>query len=536
MRRKNNQNSEIAPAVCHSRNPDVAGRMTILLVAAVFAIPQVARAQLATVTVVTRPLGRQIPRDFVGFSLEISTGGQGLQAFASGHQGGVSPSSQGEVQYALGHPGAPNDGFFTFMRNLGPGILRLGGNSQDNTCWDPKQAPHPSWCRADLSSDDLKLFSDAAAASGWRLILGINLKQNSATWVLKEITEGVARDIQPGQILGLEIGNEPDLFPRDARPGTYSSADHVTDFLNYMQAFRRNPVARQYGIVGPATCCGWRNADDLAAFIDGVGPENLKLVTVHDYPTTTCGGRQASVAQLLAPTLIPRFNDLAKTWVAAVEARHLPIALAETNSASCGGMPGVSNAFAAALWGLDWMYSAARDGFSSINFHASYRPGGSSYNPIDTVGGEDASGKWHYQNIAQPLYYAMYLFARHAAGEHFLRSTTASTANIRAFATSSCEGCAVNVFLMNKDLAAQGEVRVRVTGRRGMASLLLLRAPSLSSGAPAVQYGGVQFDSDGHLPPPHLASFQPGAQGTYSFILPRASAALLTVEASENHK
>jgi hypothetical protein len=77
---------------------------------------------------------------------------------------------------------------------------------------------------------------------------------------------------------------------------------------------------------------------------------------------------------------------------------------------------------------------------------------------------------------------------------------------------------------------------VRVTGRRGMASLLLLRAPSLSSEASAVQYGGVQFDSDGHLPSPHIAGVQPGAQGTYSFILPKASAALLTVEPAENHK
>lgn len=492
------------------------------------------QAPLATITVQPAALGAQIPRDFVGFSLEVSTGGQGLHAFRQSQAGSSSGKPAEEIQYALGRPGAPNTGFFQFMRNLGPGILRLGGNSQDNTCWDPKRAPHPEWCQAALTPSDMQLFAEAARSTGWRLILGLNLKQNSPTWALGEITEGIAPDIKPEQLLGLEIGNEPDLFRRGARPATYSPADHVKEFLGYVQAFRKNGLASAYAIAGPATCCQWRNPSDLGTFMDGVGPQNLGLVTVHNYPETTCNGTVVTAAQLLAPALMTHFDNTARALVAAAGKRHLPIALAETNSASCGGMPGVSNAFAAAIWGLDYMFSAARDGFRAINFHMSYRPGGgSSYNAIDTSGRENESHAWAYRNVAEPLYYAMYLFARHAAGDHLLPASISTAANIHAFAVSSCAGCTVQVFVINEDLKGGGRVEVRAPGRRGGASLLLLQAPGLSSTASAVHLGGVQFDSDGHLPAPKTVSLSSGSHGDYTFDLPDASAAVLTIRESQ---
>lgn len=500
-----------------------------LAAALIAAVPAPGRAQLATVSVQTQPLGEQIPRDFVGFSLEVSTSGQGITAYKAGSTGAASARREESGQYALGHPGAPNTGYFRFMRDLGPGILRLGGNSQDNTCWDPKQAPQADECKGTLTAGELRLFSEGATASGWKLILGINLKQNSPQWALSELTEGEAKEIKPQQILGLEIGNEPDLYSRGARPKTYSPEDHVKDFLGYLDAFRANPVARRYAVVGPATCCGWRNARDLGIFIDGVGADNLKLITVHNYSATTCGGRTVTIAQLLAPSLMDRFNEHAKRVVAAARARGLPIAMAETNSASCGGMPGVSNSFAATAWGLDYMFNLAKDGFEFVNFHTSYRPGRSSYNPIDTYGAPTASGGWTYRNVAQPLYYAQYLFARNASGKHLLHTTIETSSNIRAYAVSECAGCAVSVFVINKDLSAAGDVRVRVDGRKAAGSLLLLRAPHLSSLAPGVRYGGEQFDSGGRIGTPRSTPIHPDARGEYVFTLPNASVAVLTV-------
>jgi hypothetical protein len=502
--------------------------LLIFALALLFAAVEPACAQLATVSVEPNALGRQIPRDFVGFSLEVSEGGQGLAPLQKNQmRAHTRPPEQG--QYALGRPGAPNEEFFQFMRDLGPGVLRLGGNSQDNTCWDPEQAPHPSWCKAKITAGDLKLFSTAAESSGWRLILGLNLKQNSASWALREVNDGIAREIALREILGIEIGNEPDLFGRAGRPRNYSPQDHVRDFLAYVKAFHSDPVAKKYPLVGPATCCKWRNARDLGIFIDGVHRQNLRLVTVHNYSTSVCGGKVVTIAQLLAPVLMADFNKAARSLVAAARERSLPVALAETNSASCGGMPGVSNAFAAAVWGLDYEFSVAQDGFRHINFHMSYRPGGSSYNPVDTFGREGALGIWHYRNVAEPLYYAMYLFARNASGKHLLPTEASTNANIRAYAVSSCAGCAINVFVINKDLSAAGNIRVRAAGRTGSASLLLVQAPSLSSRASEVRYGGVQFDSRGRLPAPTTTKIQPGTGGEYRFMLPTASAALLTI-------
>jgi hypothetical protein len=435
-----------------------------------------------------------------------------------------------ETQYALGHAGAPNAAFFQFMRNLGTGVLRLGGNSQDNTCWNKQKAPHPEWCQGTLDAGDLRLFSEAAESSGWHLILGLNLKQNAPEWAREEVTQGISRDIKPSQISELEIGNEPDLFSRGpTRPRGYSPADQVKEFLAYVHALAQDAIAKQYAVAGPATCCGWRNPKDLETFMDGVKPSGLALVTVHEYPTTTCGGRTVTVGELLSPDLMARFHSQAQPLIAAAHQRTLPIALAETNSASCGGMPGVSDAFASALWGLDWMFSSAEDGFSNINFHMSYRPSGSSYNPVETTGSEDGSQRWHYLNTAEPLYYAMYMFARNAAGVYLLPASIETAANIRAYAVSPCSGCAIKVFVINKDLKATGKVRVHIAGRVNPASLLFLEATSLASLAPEVKYGGAQFDANGYLPAPMSAETLPEAGGNYVFTLPTASVAMLTL-------
>ncbi|MGE5326304.1 MAG: hypothetical protein ACM3NO_04640 [Deltaproteobacteria bacterium] len=462
-------------------------------------------------------------------SIEVSTAGQGLAVPPAEMQMGRPAGA--EYAYSLGEPGQPNKVFFKFMRNLGPGILRLGGNSQDNTCWDEKDAPHPDWCKAPINHADMKLYSDAAEASGWKLILGLNLKQNSASWAEREVSEGVAHDIKPSDLIGLEFGNEHDLFARDgARPGKFSPAEDARDFLAYLNAVRSNPATKSYAAIGPATCCMWRNPANLATFIDGVGASNLKLVTVHNYSATTCGNRVVTAQELLSRELMDRYDREAKALVAVADQRRLPIAMAETNSASCGGMKGVSNAFTATLWGLDFLFVSAEDGFTGVNYHISYRTGGSAYNPVDTIGWKNATQGWTFKNQAEPLYYAMYMFARNASGQNLLPTEVQTDSNVRAYAVSSCPGCAARIFVINKDLAASGEVRVHLAGPMGKGSLLLLDAPKLDSLASDVRYGGAQFDENGDISAPKETVINPGSDGNYDFTLSNAAAALLTVQ------
>ncbi len=46
-----------------------------------------------------------------------------------------------------------------------------------------------------------------------------------------------------------------------------------------------------------------------------------------------------------------------------------PFMMFETNTASCGGFPGISDTFTAALWGVDYALQMAYSNFSQALFH-----------------------------------------------------------------------------------------------------------------------------------------------------------------------
>jgi hypothetical protein len=488
-----------------------------------------AQAPIATIHVQTAPLNLRIPKDYVGMSLEVSVAGQGLNTNISAH-------NPRQIVYALGEPGSPNRDYFQFMRNLGAGVLRLGGNSQDNTCWDPAAAPHPERCKGTLTAANLQLWADAARATSWKLIVGLNLKQNSPDWALREVDEGVARILPRDRIIGLEIGNEPSLFPHDgSRAKGYDAYQQGLDARAYADRFARDPVARQYTIAGPAACCFRKASNDVGVWLDTVGPNRVALATVHNYFRTVCGNRTVTIGELLDPALAEREQKAFEQYAVQAGQRGVPIALAETNSASCGGMPGVSDAFASAAWGLDWMFSAASVGYRNMDFHSSYRTGGSSYVAVQVYGTKTGS-RWKYENIAQPLYYAMYAFARHASGRALLPVQIQTAANIRAYAVTRCAGCALTVFIINKDSDASGQVQINLDPPQepeipaaawGPATMLALSAPALNSKAGDVHYGGAQFDSHGHI---FGVKWQPvTGTGIYMVDLPKAAIAILRV-------
>ena len=520
-----------------ARPAGIVAHLLALVVLGLFSLATVAAAApapIAKVSVNTQQLGARIPPDFLGFSNEVSDSNKSVSTPTSKARGtihrpaGVPENAQ--LAYVLGQPDAPNSGFFMMMRNLGPGLLRLGGNSQDNTCWDPEASPHPDWCHDPLTPEQLKLYSTAVGAAGWRMIVGLNLRQNSPQWALSEVTQGVAKQIPAQQIMGMEICNEPDLFARTpSRSKDYSPSDNVRDTSACIRALRNDSLASKYALVGPAVCCNWlSNPQGLATILEGIGSD-LSMVSVHHYATSTCRLKNVTVADLLSPQRMQEFNELSAKAIALARQHHLPIALLETNSTSCEGMAGVSDAFASSVWSLNYMFNVAREGYAHIGFHFSYRTGGSAYNAVQTFSW-DTDNQQHYLNVAQPLYYGMYMFAKHASGEHFLPASIATEANITSFATTACATCAVHVFVINQDEHAGGVVDVHVPGQLGAASMLLLSAPNLHSLAAEVRYGGQQFDSNGHIDAAATTIITPSSGGDYRFELPNASAAVLTFQ------
>ncbi|MBV8332958.1 MAG: hypothetical protein JO192_09510 [Candidatus Eremiobacteraeota bacterium] len=468
---------------------------------------------IATIAVDLSSQQRTIPNDFDGFSIEVNDA----------------------AEKYLGTPQAPNLVFEQLLRNLGPSTIRIGGDSSDFSCWNPRKAPYPAGCLFAITPDTVRGFVQASARTGWGITAGINLAQNDATWTLPYgIALSRAAASTPGsRLVGFEFGNEPDLYPSETlyghhriRPSGYSWPNVVADWKPYVVAFKGDPATARFALIGPAyddSSDVWRNAY-LAPFARGVGARNLGFLTVHDYPTYTCGGHRVTVAQLLSPQLVALYRQQARGWIATAGRLGLPLVLGETNSTACGGQNGVDNVFAATAWGLDWLFINAQLGFARIHFHMD-----DAYYSAVFVRVSNHAGSVTYRNVVAPLYYAMYAFGTLAQGHALLTTTVTTQSNIAAYAVAGDRNTPARLFVINKDLRAAGTVVVRPSSRTRSARLLVVAAPALTSGA--VAFGGASFDdATGRLRSvPRTTALAADAAGNYAFTLPNASIAILSL-------
>src|SRR5215469_16660737 len=139
-------------------------------------------AQLATVSVNVTSLGKTIPTDFSGIGLEVDDA-----ATAS-----------------LGPASNPNLVYYQLIKNLGHGVIRIGGASTDYSCWNPSGAPNASACQFTITQDELNGYMKASATLGWPILLGVNLQQNGPAWAVQYGVAAVqANAAFPGsQLLG----------------------------------------------------------------------------------------------------------------------------------------------------------------------------------------------------------------------------------------------------------------------------------------------------------------------------------------------
>lgn len=63
--------------------------------------------------------------------------------------------------------------------------------------------------------------------------------------------------------------------------------------------------------------------------------------------------------------LLQQYLDAART----AQEVGKPFMMFETNTASCGGFPGISDAFVGALWGLDYGLAMAQSNFTGALWH-----------------------------------------------------------------------------------------------------------------------------------------------------------------------
>ncbi len=415
---------------------------------------------------------------------------------ADDHDGAKVPSTYTGLSYELAQLSDPtffsegNTDLVAYFRLLSPhGVLRLGGNTSE-FCWfkanastpEPKlhvpENPNANWMPHRLFRIEPKAIDALAEflqATGWRLIYGVNFGNSTPQRAAEEaayVAQKIGRRLE-----FFQIGNEPDLYTKASngtRPAGWSFADYVREWTEFAEAISvRVPDAR-FGGPDVAASSDWvtRFSADVPA---SVAPR-LVTLTGHYYAMGPPDDPRVTIERLLAGD--PKVAEATKDIVAAARDTHRTYRMSEGNSCYRGGKPGMSNAFAAALWAGDYLLELARLGCAGVNLHGGrsefltaglggHTPGldtaktpqsvrNGFYSPIQSEAGQAVK--------AMPVFYGMML-ANQFAGCTMMQTTCDwRGVNVTAYAGRSLDGVRVAVF--NKDEARAVRIALHVGASR----------------------------------------------------------------------
>jgi hypothetical protein len=108
-------------------------------------------------------------------------------------------------------------------------------------------------------------------------------------------------------------------------------------------------------------------------FVQDYAP-NLAALAVQHYVSSYCFAdvsAQDIFHEFLIHTGVVEFIQPYLNSAGIAQAAGIPFMMQETNSASCGGIPGISDSFGAALWAIDYALQMAYSNFSGAFFHIS---------------------------------------------------------------------------------------------------------------------------------------------------------------------
>lgn len=400
---------------------------------------------------------------------------------------------------------ASDTSLVALMRLLGPGVLRIGGLSLDYSWWTSDGESAPAWATSVVVPTDLVRLRGLLAATGWRIILGVDLGHFDPNRAANEVQ--VAEHILGSRLLGFEIGNEPSNYGSTQvglRRASYSTDNYLEQLAAYSAAMRATvPTIRLYGPdlgrLSPETWLWPIASDNRGSFAE---------IDVHYYPTHysvpngACEGTPVpSALELLSPEVRERENATLPIMVKAGELAHRGVLLSETNTTSSCDVPGgpaTSPVFASALWSLDWALRAASTGVVGLNFHGYLgRCKPESFAPICEPRNVRAASE---RVAARPEYYGL-LAARQLEGGRFVPTRLISSGplpNLTAWATVT-HGGAIRIAIEN--FAAEGlaqPVSIRVSGYAGIYKVLA--GPSIEARG-GVTFGGVKVTRAGRWRP-----------------------------------
>jgi hypothetical protein len=460
----------------------------------------------------------------------VRAGGAAAVAATSTAQGFLGIATElNTIPTLSGSAADPDTPFVHLLQNLSPGapvLLRLGGNSGDDSWWPiPGMNKLPNLYRLTprWGADVRALLT----ALDGRTILGLNLEAGSRI-ASTEVTD-FDRYVGANLIDAFELGNEPEFYswtqvgPRGRSHDPTAAYDKR--FAYYGKVFSRIDSALGGApLAGPGT--GSTNWLPRLGTVLGDMPR-LKLATVHAYPMKNCSIlARLSVSDFFARTSIQGVADAVHGEVKAAAAHGEPLRVDEINGVTCGGKAGFSNSFAEALWALNvlpalWQAGVQGVNFQTINGGRLYR----NYNRM--IATKHSASGWSVS--VEPEYYGLLAFAGAApAGSHLLRISDPGLAHFSQFAVRAPDR-SERVVLTNVGSVAR-TIGVTASGTRGTGSLSLLSAKSLSATG-GTTLGGQRLSSrTGQLTAtPRFTLVRPNAKGVYGVRVPAHAAAILTL-------
>ncbi len=453
------------------------------------------RGRPMSVNIASRLTGPSVPADFMGLSFEVRS----LPTIAT-------YTGKGD--------------FATLLRSLGPGVMRFGGISADEqAAWVPAGGSKPAWANTAIDEQDLAGIGALAKETGWKVLLTVNLGHYEPQAAAQEAA--VAQAQLGPYLAGIEIGNEPDLFPRKhlRPPGTGVKA-YLPQAADYRAAIEA--AAPGVPIAGPDPSTG---VQGLTWVRDDAKTLHPQLLTDHYYPLSSCGGHP-TISELLSPEVRRKESEMLAKMLALAHTYATPLRMDETNNISCEGEPGVSNAFASALWALDYTARAMTAGVAGMNFHDLIdQP--RTYSAL-AAHSEGALNAGELQPA--PEWYAL-LAARTLVGSRPLPTTTASTApgELSASAAGAPDG-KVTVVLVDYDPPGSEPLAVHLRVPRTLAGGSILRLTASSPAATTgTRLGGQAVAANGTWSTPPALPAVYGHPGALSVQIAPSSAAVVTL-------
>ncbi|KAA1475467.1 glycoside hydrolase family 79 protein [Dentipellis sp. KUC8613] len=352
----------------------------------------------------------KLPGDFYGFSVEMSIANQVLGKNSTFVQ-------------------VPFLNLMASIKERAGGVrVRIGGNTQESaelvttiaggsilskdyaSATGTTNAPALTY-----TADLLYMMRNISSLAGVRWYLGIPFSHTAP------FSLGIMETAQPllgDFLLGFQAGNEPDLYAsHQYRPDTYGPFDYLAEFTNLTaQVADDQLIPDKDQFIIPSVSGTWLPEEVWDTDIVSSFANDISALSVERYPDDNCAAQFNTGQSIKQPQdVFPNYlnhtsaTNLVSPYInstAYAQTVGKPILMFETNTASCGGFPGVSDSFGAAMWALDWGLTMAFNNFSGALLHV----GGQNafYNPFTPPPTNQSTfRKW----TIGPVYYSALVMA-----------------------------------------------------------------------------------------------------------------------------